>query len=121
MHPEDYIARLSQPANDPANPYEAITFTCSFTKTSRGPTPIITWQIIENNVLRNVTETDFDDITIEEVILQHDHVGYYQLHNPNIHNNGLRARCVATSSENIEEVVFSNWAVATVTSMWYMC
>ena len=124
VQPEDHVARLSNPACtsgslcNPANPYEAITFTCSLIKTFREPAPIITWQVIENDILRNITVTD---IINEEVVLQHDHIGYYQLHNPNINNDGLSARCVATSSENSAEVVFSNWAVAKVTSTLYMC
>ena len=119
MHPKNHTARLKV-AEEVM--YEAIVFECTLVKVFRGPAPIITWQIVESNGdVNNIT--DFaDDNSGKDVIIQHDHTGYYQRHNPTMaDDDGLTVRCVATNSENIDEVVYSNWASANITGMLHFC
>ncbi len=119
MHPVNHTARL-RVAETPYK-YEAVVFECTFAKVFRGPSPIITWQVIESNGdVRNITDFN-DDNSGKDVIIQHDHTGYYQRHDPTMSDDGLQARCAATNSENDAEVVYSDWATTNITSMSYSC
>ena len=112
--PENHIARLGGTQTS-TYLYEPIVFICELVKTYDGARPIITWQVMESSgMVKNLTDFNQNGL---EVIIQYDHIGYYQRHRPTMDDNGLSARCVATSSENPEEVVYSNWATANITSM----
>ena len=94
--------------------YEPIAFQCELIKIYNGTKPNISWQVLEmeGGPILNYTESSGN-----RIVIQYDHIGYFQIHSPSMTLNGLQARCVATHPSSPTEEVYSEWALANMTGM----
>ena len=105
---------LGIPTGTNSQGYEPIAFQCELIKIYNGTKPNILWQVLEmeGGPILNYTESSGN-----RIVIQYDHIGYFQIHSPNMTLNGLQARCVVNHPSSPTEVVYSEWALANMTGM----
>ena len=140
-HPNNYT---TYELDTPTNWHPEAPFQCTFSAVYYGVRPIITWEVQHNgggpiqsvplpNLQAQLAVIDSqsdplgkfrlgaDSVTHRQVIFQRNYTGFFQLHfpDPQLSDDGMTVRCVATHPEYNTQFVKSNWATLTIKGTSY--